>query len=143
MSRAPRWSDGKPHNTSDASERVVIARVSAVVVAIIVVAAVVAAAVGAFGSLLLGHLFPLVQIIVISSGHPRDRATIIGIVATPIVFRLGRHLLVILPLHASDVRRPSDGSRDVLLFDGVARCDSSGRDTPSATDAGGPLDLHR
>jgi hypothetical protein len=49
--------------------------------------------------------------------------------------------LVVLPLHASDARRPSNGSRDFLLFDGVARCDSSGRDTPFATDAGGPLDL--
>jgi hypothetical protein len=39
------------------------------------------------------------------------------------------------------VRRPSNRGKDVLLFDGVARCDSSGRDTPSATDAGGPLDL--
>jgi hypothetical protein len=125
-------------------ERVVITRVS-VVVAIITVAVVVAvaAAVGAFGSLLLGHLFPIVQIIVISSGgRPRARATIIRIVATPIVFRLGRHLLVILPLHASDARRPSDGIRDILLFDGVVRCDRSGRYTPSATDAGGPLDLH-
>jgi ABC-type enterochelin transport system permease subunit len=28
----------------------------------------------------------------------------------------------------------------VVIFDGIARCDSSGRDTPSATDAGGPLD---
>jgi hypothetical protein len=34
-----------------------------------------------------------------------------------------------------------NGSRDVLLFDRVARCDSSGWDTPSATDVGGPLDL--
>jgi hypothetical protein len=54
-------------------ERVVIARVSAVVtavVAIMVVAIVVAiaAAVGAFGSLILGHLFPIAQIIIISSG---------------------------------------------------------------------------
>jgi hypothetical protein len=50
-------------------EWVVIARVSAVVAIIIVLAAVVvAAAVGAFGSLLLGHLFPNVQIIIISSG---------------------------------------------------------------------------
>jgi hypothetical protein len=129
-------------------ERVFIARVSAVVatvLAIIVVTVVVAiaAAVGAFGSLLLGNLFLIVQIIVISfGGRERARATIIGIVASPIVFRLGRHLLVIHPLHASDACRPSNGSRDVLLFDGVARCDSSGRDTPSATDAGGPLDLH-
>jgi hypothetical protein len=29
---------------------------------------------------------------------------------------------------------------EVVIFDGNARCDSSGRDTPSATDAGGPLD---
>jgi hypothetical protein len=73
-------------------ERVVIARVSAVVVAVVVtiVAVVIAAAVGAFGSLLLGHLFPIIQIIIISSdGRPRARATIIGIVTTPIVFRLG------------------------------------------------------
>jgi hypothetical protein len=64
-------------------ERVVIARVSTVVVAvvaIIVVAVVVAvaAAVGAFGSLLLGHLFPNIQIIIISSGGlPRALATIV------------------------------------------------------------------
>jgi hypothetical protein len=129
-------------------ERVVIARVSSVVTAvvaiiIVVAAVVVAAAVGAFRSLLLGHLFPNVQIVIISSsGRPRDRATIVGVVAIPIVLRLGLHLLVILPLHATDARQPSNGSRDVLLFDGVARCDSSGRDMPSATDAGGPLDLH-
>jgi hypothetical protein len=58
-------------------ERVVIARVSTVVVAtivvIVVIAAVVAiviiaAAVGAFGSLLLGHLFPIIQVIVIPTG---------------------------------------------------------------------------
>jgi hypothetical protein len=62
-------------------------------------------------------------------------------VAIPVVFRLRQHLLVVFPFHASDARRPSNESRDILLFDGVARCDSSGRDTPSATDAGGPLDL--
>jgi hypothetical protein len=39
------------------------------------------------------------------------------------------------------VCRPSNGGRDLLLFDGVARSDSSGRDTPSATDADSPLDL--
>jgi hypothetical protein len=54
-------------------ERVVITRVSAVVAAVIaitvvVAALVVAAAVGAFGSLLLAHLFPNVKIITISSG---------------------------------------------------------------------------
>jgi hypothetical protein len=67
---------------------------------------------------------------------------IIGIVAPPIVNRLRRNLLVILPLHASDARLPSNGSRDLLLLNGVARCDSSGRDMPSAMNAGGPLDLH-
>jgi hypothetical protein len=128
-------------------ERVVIPRVSTVVAAvvaitIVVAAVVVAAAVGAFGSLLLGHLFPNVQIIIISSGgSPRARAMIVGVIATPIIFRLGRHLLVVLPLHASDARRPWNGSRDLLLLDGVVRCDSSGRDTPSAMDVGGPLDL--
>jgi hypothetical protein len=64
-------------------ERVVIARVSAVV-AIIVAAIVVATAVGDFGSLLLGYLFPIVQVIVFpSGGRPRARATIVGIVAPP------------------------------------------------------------
>jgi hypothetical protein len=117
-------------------ERVVIARVSAII------AAVVAAAVGAFGSLLLGHLIPNVKIVIISSdGRPRTRDTIVGVVATPIVLRLGRHLIVVLPLHALNACRPSNGRRDLLFFDGVARCDSSGRDTSSATDAGGPLDL--
>jgi hypothetical protein len=68
-------------------ERVVIARVSAVVAIIVVVTAVVvAAAVGAFGSLLLGHLFPNVKIVIISfGGRPRARATIVGVVAIPIV----------------------------------------------------------
>jgi hypothetical protein len=91
-------------------ERLVIARVSAIVAAvvaitIVVAAAVVVAAVGAFKSLLLGHLFPNVQIVIISSsGRPRAWATIVGVVAIPIVFRLKRHLLVVLPLHASDAR---------------------------------------
>jgi hypothetical protein len=132
------------------SERVVIAIVStvvatfvaAVVATTIVVAVVVAAAVRAFGSLLLGHLIPNVKIVIISSGgRPRTRVTIVGVVATPIIFRLGRHLLVVFLLHALDARRPSNGRRNLLSFDGVARCNSSGRDTPSATDAGGPLDL--
>jgi hypothetical protein len=76
-------------------ERVVIARVSAVIAAVVaitvvVVSVVVAAAVGAFGSLLLGHLFPNVKIVIISSGgHPRARATIVEVVAIPIVLRLG------------------------------------------------------
>jgi ABC-type enterochelin transport system permease subunit len=29
---------------------------------------------------------------------------------------------------------------EVIIFDGIARCKSSGRDTPSSTDSGGPLD---
>jgi hypothetical protein len=40
-----------------------------------------------------------------------------------------------------DARRPSTGRRDLLSFDRVARCNTSSRDTPSATDTGGPLDL--
>jgi hypothetical protein len=76
--------------------RIVIARVSAVVIAI-VASVVVAAAVGSFGTLLLGQLYPIIQVIVFpSSGRQRARATIVGIVTPPIVFRLGRHLLVIL-----------------------------------------------
>jgi hypothetical protein len=114
------------------------------VIAIVSTVIVVAAVVGAFGSLLLGHLIPNVKIIIISSGgRPRARATIIGVVTTPIILRLGRHLLIVFPLHALDARRPSNRRRDLLSFDGVVRCDSSGRDTPSATDAGGPLDLDR
>jgi hypothetical protein len=133
-------------------ERVVIAKVAAVaaavvtiiiVIAAIIVAIIVATAIGVFGSLLLGHLFPNVQIVIISSGgHPRARAAIVGVVAIPIVLRLGQHLLVVLPLLASDARRPSNGSRDILLLDGVARCDSSGRDSSSATDADDPIDLN-
>jgi hypothetical protein len=85
-------------------ERVVIARVSAVIAITVVIAVVVVAtAVGAFGSLLLGNLFPNVKIVIISSGgHPRARATIVGVVAIPIVLRLRRRLLVVLPLHATD-----------------------------------------
>jgi hypothetical protein len=69
-------------------ERVVIIEVStviaAVVATIVVVAVVVATAVGAFGSLLLGHLIPNVKVIIVSSdGRPRARATIVGVVATP------------------------------------------------------------
>jgi hypothetical protein len=123
------------------SEQVVIAIVSTIVAAI-VVAAVVAAVVGAFGSLLLGHLISNVEVVIISSGgRPQAQATIVRVVATPIILRLGRHLLVISPLHALDARRPSNGRRDLLSFDGVVRCNSSGQDTPSTTDAGGPLDL--
>jgi hypothetical protein len=129
--------------TAVVTTTVVIAAVVAVVATTIVVAAVViAAAVGAFGSLLLGHLIPNVKIVIISSGGgPRARSTIVGVVATPIVLRLERHLLVVLPIHALYVCRPSNGRRDLLSFDGVARCNSFGRDTPSAMDAGGPLDL--
>jgi hypothetical protein len=52
---------------------VVIARVSVVVttivaITIVVAAVVIATAVGAFGSLLLGHLFPNVKIVIVSSG---------------------------------------------------------------------------
>jgi hypothetical protein len=121
---------------------VVATVVAAVVATTIVVIAVVAAAVRAFGSLLLGHLIPNVEVVIVSSGgHPRARAMIVGVVATPIILRLGRHLLVVFPLHALDACRPSNGRRDLLSFDGVARCNSSGRDMPSATDAGDPLDL--
>jgi hypothetical protein len=127
-------------------ERVVIARVSTVIAAVVattvIVAVVVAAAARAFGSLLLGHLIPNVKIVIVfSGGRPRAQATIVGVVATPIVLGLEQHLLVVLPLHDLDVRRPSNGRRDLLSFDGVARCNSSGRDMPSTTDAGGPLDL--
>jgi hypothetical protein len=100
-------------------ERVVIARVSAVVatvvaITIVVTTVVVAAAVGAFESLLLGLLIPNVKIVIISSsGRPRARATIVGVIAILVVLRLGRHLLIVLPLHASDVRRPSNESRDL------------------------------
>jgi hypothetical protein len=109
--------------------------VSAALVAIVTVA------VGAFGSPLLGLLIPNVEVIIISSGgRPRAWATIVGVVATPIILRLGRRLLVVFALHALDACRPSNRRRDLLSFDGVARCKSSGRDTPSAMDAYSPLD---
>jgi hypothetical protein len=118
--------------------------VATVVAAAIVVAtfvAIVAVAVAALGSPLFGLLIPNVEVVIISSGgRPRARATIVGVVATPIILRLGRRLLVVFALHALDACRPSNGRRDLLSFDGVARCKSSGRDTPSATDVGGPLD---
>jgi hypothetical protein len=130
------------------SEGVIIAIVSTIITAVIatsIVAAVVvvvAAAVGAFRNPLLGLLILDVKIVITSSGgRPRARAAIVGVVATPVVLRLGRCLLVVFPLHATDACRPSNGRRDVLLLDRVARCDSSGRDTSSATDASGPLDL--
>jgi hypothetical protein len=54
-------------------KRVVIARVSAVVaITIVVTIVVVVAVVGAFGSLLLGHLFPNVKIVIISSGGAHE-----------------------------------------------------------------------
>jgi hypothetical protein len=50
-------------------ERVVIARVSAVIaITIVVTVVVVATAIRAFGSFLLGHLIPNVKIVIISSG---------------------------------------------------------------------------
>jgi hypothetical protein len=130
------------------SEGVFIAIVSTVVTSVVATSIIVAAlvaivtiAIGAFGSPLFGLLIPNVEVVIISSGgRPRARATIAGVVATPIILRLGRRLLVAFALHALDACRPSNGRKDLLSFDGVARCKSSGRDTPSATDAGGPLD---
>jgi hypothetical protein len=126
------------------SEGVFIAIVSTVVATSIVVAALVAivtVTIGALGSPLFGLLIPNVEVVIISfGGHPRARAAIVGVDATPIILRLGRCLLVAFALHALDACRPSNGHRDLLSFDGVARRKSSGRDTPSATDAGGPLD---
>jgi hypothetical protein len=130
------------------SEGVIIAIVSTVVATVVATTIVVAAfiaivvvAVGAFGSPFFGLLIPNVKVVIISlGGRPRARATIVGVVATPIILRLGRHLLVVFALHALDACRPLNGRRDLLSFDGVARCKSSSRDTPSATDAGGPLD---
>jgi hypothetical protein len=127
------------------SEGVFIAIVSTVVATVVATSIVVAAlvaivtvAVGAFGSPLFGLLIPIV--IISSGGRPRARAAIVGVVATPIILRLWRLLLVVFALHALDACRPSNGCRDLLSFDRVVRCKSSGRDTPSATDACGPLD---
>jgi hypothetical protein len=82
-----------------------------------------------------------IPIVIISSGgRPRARASIVGVVATHIILRLWRRLLVVFALDALDACRPWNGCRDLLSFDGVARCKSSGRDTPSATYACGPLE---
>jgi hypothetical protein len=72
-------------------KRVVIARVTAVIVAAVVVTVVgVTATVRAFESLLLGNLFPIVQVIILpSGGRPRARATVIGVVTPPVIFWLG------------------------------------------------------
>jgi hypothetical protein len=126
------------------SEGVVVAIISTVVTTVVATsivvafATVVAVAVGAFGSPFIGLLIPI--IIISTGGRPRARATIVGVVAIPIILRLRRHLLVIFTLDALEACRPSDGCRDLLSFDGVARCKSSGRDTSSATDTCGPLD---
>jgi hypothetical protein len=91
------------------SEGVVVAIISTIVSAVVVtsiiaaIVAIVAAAVGAFGSPLLGRLIPNVEVIIISSGgRPLARATIVGVIATPIILRFGRHLLVVFALHALD-----------------------------------------
>jgi hypothetical protein len=125
------------------SKGVVVAIISTIIPAVVAttivaaVVAVVAITVGAFGSPIFGLLIPNVEVVIISySGRPRARATIIGLDATPIILRLGRRLLVVFLLHAMDARRPSNRRRDLLSFDGIARCNSSGRDTPSAMDAG-------
>jgi hypothetical protein len=127
------------------SEGVIDAIISTIVTAVVATSIVIAAlvaivtvAVGAFGSPLFGLLIPIV--IISSGGRPRARATIVRIVATPIVLRLWRRLLVVFALDALDVCRPLNGRRDLLSFDGVARCKSSDQDTPPATDACGPLD---
>jgi hypothetical protein len=83
----------------------VVTIITAVVASFIAAAivAIVAAAVGAFGSPLLGRLIPNVEVIIISSGgRPLARATIVGVIATPIILRFGRHLLVVFALHALD-----------------------------------------
>jgi hypothetical protein len=102
---------------------------SIVVTANVAVVAVVAAAVRAFGSPLLGLLIPNVEVVIISfGGRSRARATIVGVVATPIILRLGRHLLVVFPLHAwmrVDLRTgvgtfsPSTGLRDAIASVGT------------------------
>jgi hypothetical protein len=92
------------------SEGVFIAIVSTVVTTVVATSIVVAAlvaiitvAVGAFGSPLFGLLIPNVEVVIISSGgRPRARARIAGVVATPIIIRLGRSLLVVFALHALD-----------------------------------------
>jgi hypothetical protein len=71
------------------SEGVFIAIVSTVV-ATVAAAIVVAVAVGAFGRPLFGLLIPNVEVVIISSGgRPRARATIVRVVSTPIILRLG------------------------------------------------------
>jgi hypothetical protein len=68
--------------------RVDIARVVAVVSTVVVAAVIgVTAAVRAFGSHLFGHLFPIVEVIVLASGGcPRAQAKVIGIVTPHVIF---------------------------------------------------------
>jgi hypothetical protein len=56
------------------SEEVIIAIVSTVIATVVATTIVVATAVRAFGSLLLGHLIPNVEVVIVSSGgRPRAR----------------------------------------------------------------------
>jgi hypothetical protein len=89
------------------SKGVFIAIVSTIVTSVVTTSIVVAAlvaivtvAVGAFGSPLFGLLIPIV--IISSGGRPRARAMIVGVVATPIILRLWRRLLVVFALDAMD-----------------------------------------
>jgi hypothetical protein len=79
------------------SEGVVVAIISTIVptvvattIVVAIVGVVVVAAVGAFGSPLLGLLILNVEVVIISSGgRPRAQASIVGVVTTPIILRLG------------------------------------------------------
>jgi hypothetical protein len=68
-------------------KRVVIARFVTVITAAVVG---ITAAVRAFGSLLLGHLFPIVEVVILpSGGRARARAMVIGVVTPSVIFWLG------------------------------------------------------
>jgi Na+/citrate or Na+/malate symporter len=65
---------------------------------------------------------------------------ITAVVATTIVVAA----IVVVAVAVGAFGRPLLGllvpNVEVVIFNGIVRCKSSGRDTPSATDAGGPLD---
>jgi hypothetical protein len=100
-------------------DRVHIAGVIAVTVVVGI-----SAIVRTYGSLLLGDLFLIEEVVVLpSGGRLQAQAAVIGVVTPPVIFWLGRHLIVVFPLHASNALQSTDRGRDSLLLDMVARCD--------------------
>jgi hypothetical protein len=76
----------------------------------------------------------------------QSEGVFIAIVSTAVVatFIVVAALVAIIAIAVGAFGSPLFGllipNVEFVIFDGIARRDSFGRDTPSATDAGGPLD---